>query len=133
MTRNRAETSEGRTGKPDLSARGSAEAGGEFKSADTEALHMAAGAFTISVRRRLLLWVLRWSAGFALIAVIVYLRPGLAWLWWAGAGLAGLSLAVTLSMHVLVSRRVATAQQRIAEYERLAQEAEEAARSRDRN
>ena len=91
------------------------EANPDFESSDKEVLRAAADAFAVSVRHRLLLWLRRWIAGFAAIAVIVYLWPGLAWLWWARAAVAGLSLAVMLTAHLFVRRRVRNVNRKIAE------------------
>ena len=114
-----------------MSERRPAETNPEFESPDKEVLRAAADAFAASVRQRLLLWLLRWIAGFAAIAVIVYLWPGLGWLWWAGASVAGLSLALMLTVHLFVRRRAAKATRRIAEFERFVQEFEEQERSQD--
>src|SRR5688572_16581655 len=72
-----------------------------------------------SIQRRLILWVVRWTFGFAAIAVAVQWRPALAWLWWAGAIIAFISLLTLITLHVVARRRVELAQQRIAEYHKL--------------
>ena len=56
-----------------MSERSPAEATPNLEWPDKKALRAAADAFTLSVRHRLLLWLLRWIAGFAVIAVLVYL------------------------------------------------------------
>lgn len=101
------------------------EANPDFEWPEKEALDAASDAFTVSLRDRLLLWLLRWIAGFAAIAVIVYLWPGLAWLWWTGAAVAALSLVLMFALHYLLRRRVAKTKRRIAEAERLVRQFEE--------
>lgn len=54
----------------------------------------------------------------------MHLKPTLAWLLWAGAGLAGASLIVTLTVHGIMRRRLGLAEGRIDENERIAREAE---------
>jgi membrane protein implicated in regulation of membrane protease activity len=84
-------------------------------------------ALTGSVKRRLLLWGVRWTLGFAAIAVAVHFYPTLTWLYWAGAGVAAVSLVVTLSIHAFAQRRLDFGKRRLDEYERIAREAEEKA------
>ena len=76
--------------------------------------------FAGSFRRRLVLWAIRWTAGFIAIGIAVYLRPTLAWLFWAGAGLAGVSLVLMLTVHRVTVKRLATAERRIRESEQIA-------------
>lgn len=75
-------------------------------------------AIGVSVKRRLVLWAVHWTLGFAAIGLITHLRPGLDWLWWAGGLLALISLAITLGLYWSARRRIDT--------ERLAREAERA-------
>jgi uncharacterized membrane protein len=72
---------------------------------------------TASIKRRLLMWVVRWTLGFAAIAVTVYFRPGLSWLFLAGAGVAAASLIVMLSMYAFARRRLEVGRQRLDDYE----------------
>lgn len=81
-------------------------------------------AFAGLLRRRLVLWAIRWTVGFIGIGIAVYLRPTLAWLFWAGAGLAGVSLVLMLTVHRVTVRRLATAERRIQESEQIARGAE---------
>lgn len=90
-------------------------------------LEVAAAAVISSLRRRLALWAVRWTIGFAAIAVTLHFRPSMTWLWWAGGGVAVLSLLVLIGSNALIQRRMDTARTRIAEYEREAREAERAA------
>jgi len=87
-------------------------------------LQATAAALSRSLQRRLMLWAVRWLLGFAIIAALVHFNPGLSWLWWVSIGIAGLSLTATLVMHLLMQRRIAKAQGRIADFERMAAEAE---------
>jgi membrane protein YdbS with pleckstrin-like domain len=96
-------------------------------SADRSELDDMRGALAGSVRRRLALWAIRWVLGFAAIAVFVHFYPTLAWLFWAGAAVAALSLVVTLSIHAFGKRRLDVGERRLDEYERIAREAEEKA------
>ena len=87
-------------------------------------LRRSGAVFAESVNRRLALWAIRWTIGFVAIGIAVYLKPTLAWLLWAGAGLASASLIVTLAVHATMRRRLATAERRIDQNERIAREAE---------
>ena len=62
------------------------------------------------LRRRLLLWALRWLIGFSGIFLVTHFYPGLAWLWWAGAGLALLSLCWLFAAQRLLARKFARAE-----------------------
>lgn len=62
---------------------------------------------TDSFRRRLVAWAIRWTIGFALIALVTRSKPNLSWLWRAGAGVALLSLIVNLVGNRLVQERLA--------------------------
>ena len=105
-------------------------AGAEFKSAERTELDEMREALAGSVRRRLRLWAVRWVLGFAAIAVVVHFYPNLTWLFWAGAGVAALSLVVTLSIHAFAKRRLDLGKRRLDEYERIAREAQEDAVTR---
>ena len=72
-------------------------------------LAMAPQLMRQSLRRRLLLWVVRWAIGFGIIAAIVRYRPDALWLWWAGAAVAGASFLLTVVMHFVLQRRIARA------------------------
>ena len=98
--------------------------------ADRSELDEMRDALAGSVRRRLRLWAVRWVLGFAAIAVVVHFYPHLTWLFWAGAGVAALSLVVTLSIHAFAKRRLDLGKRRLDEYERIAREAEEDAVTR---
>jgi hypothetical protein len=95
------------------------------KSAERSELDELREALAGSVRRRLILWAVRWLLGFAAIAVVVHFYPALSWLFWAGAAVAALSLVVTLSIHAFANRRLNLGKRRLDEYERIAREAEE--------
>lgn len=95
--------------------------------AERSEVRQAGAVFAGSVKRRLALWAIRWTIGFVAIGIAVYLEPTLAWLLWAGAGLAGASLIVTLTVHGIMRRRLGIAEYRIDENERIAREAEQQA------
>ena len=104
-----------------------ADADAEFKSGDRSELDEMREALAGSVKRRLVLWAVRWALGFSAIAVAVYFYPRLTWLFWAGAGVAIAFLAVTLSIYAFARRRLDLAKRRLDDYERIAREAEEKA------
>jgi hypothetical protein len=91
---------------------------------DATKLNPLAVSFHGSLKRRLLMWLARWALGFSAVAIVVHLNPALAWVWALGAVVAAISLITILAWHVLINRRLTVARRRIAEYERLAQEAE---------
>lgn len=64
-------------------------------------------AMGLSLRRRLIAWAVRWTLSFLLIALIVWYWPEFAWLWWAGAIIAMLSLATMIAMHAYFLPRLA--------------------------
>lgn len=86
--------------------------------------------FFPSLKRAIVLWLLRWIIGFGVIAFVVTLWPSFAWLWWAGAAVAGLSLFSMLFMRAVLRRKTATVHQRLGELDRMVEELEEDA-SRD--
>jgi membrane protein YdbS with pleckstrin-like domain len=88
------------------------------KSAERSELDEMREALAGSVRRRLILWAVRWVLGFAAIAALVHFYPTFTWLFWAGAAVAALSLVVTLSIHGFAKRRLEVGQRRLDEYER---------------
>jgi hypothetical protein len=57
-------------------------------------------------RRRLVLWLIRWTTGFAVIGIIVFFNPEWSWLWWAGLGFAALTPAATLTGQWFLSRKI---------------------------
>lgn len=67
------------------------------------------------IARRLLLWVIRWIIGFALIWAVTAWTGRFGWLWLAGFIVAILSLMVTLGAQAFVSRRLGKADHRFAE------------------
>jgi len=50
---------------------------------------------------------LRWTIGIVGILIVTAFFPDLVWLWWGGAGLALLSLALMLAGQWLISRKLA--------------------------
>lgn len=73
----------------------------------------AAATLMKSIKRRLVLWAIRWVIGFGLIALAVRFWPNLGWLWWVGAAVASLSLVVMVAMHFFVQRRMAEVKARL--------------------
>ena len=62
------------------------------------------------LRERFARWAVRWTIGLVGILVITAFFPDLAWMWWAGAVLALLSLSLMLAGQWLISRKLARAQ-----------------------
>ena len=63
--------------------------------------------WSLFLRQRLSRWALRWTIGFAGILVVTFYFPDFTWLWWAGVGLAVLSLASMLIGQWLIARKLA--------------------------
>ena len=82
---------------------------------------MSAG-LSQSLKRRLVLWTVRWLIGFAIVAAVVHFWPSASWLWWASAAIAALSLVSLVTMHFVVQRRLGAVQVRAAEVDLLAQQ-----------
>ncbi len=57
------------------------------------------------LKRRVTLWGIRWTIGFAVIWAVVAYEPAWAWLWWVGAALAALSLTMILVGRALLKRK----------------------------
>lgn len=76
----------------------------EFSFDRSELDALRAGTTTF-MRQRLVMWALRWIIGFALIAVIVWYHPDYSWLWWVGAIVALLSLAILLIGQRVLARK----------------------------
>ncbi len=76
------------------------------------------------LKRRVTLWGIRWTIGFALIWGAVTYEPAWNWLWWAGAGLAVLSLTAILVGRALLNRKFAQVEAKAAEARAAAQLAE---------
>ncbi len=55
--------------------------------------------------RRVTFWGLRWSLGFAVIWALVSYEPAWPRLWWAGVGLAAVSLTATVATHFILMRK----------------------------
>lgn len=87
------------------------------KSAHRTKLDEMREAMAGSVKRRLVLWAVRWVLGFAALAVVVHFYPKLTWLLWAGAVVAALSLVLTLSIHAFAKRRLDLGERRLDEIE----------------
>lgn len=62
-----------------------------------------------TLRRGLVLWAVRWSIGFALVGLVVWLYPDLDWLWIAALIVALLSLSIMVFTGVLFRRRLGQA------------------------
>lgn len=94
-------------------ARGLAEA--RATRAEADAL---AERFDQDVRRALILWVIRWIVGFALIWFVTAVSGGLGWLWWVGIIAAIASLVATLAIKRTMSRRFDSLNESFDELER---------------
>src|SRR5688572_27905581 len=97
-----------------------ADEGSEFRSGDRLGLDEMREALTGSIKRRLLLWVARWTLGFAAIAEVEHFYPLLNQLYSAGAGVAAVSLIVMLSIYALAQMRLDHGKRRLDELERIA-------------
>ena len=80
--------------------------------------------WTEFLRQRMSRWALRWTIGIVGILIVTAFYPGLAWLWWAGAGLALLSLALMLAGQWLISRKLARSEAALEELETTLEELE---------
>lgn len=80
---------------------------GEILEDEARQLHALQQDSEAFFKRRLILWGLRWAIGFAVIWAVVAYQPAWSWLWWAGAGVAALSLITILVGRVLLNRRLA--------------------------
>lgn len=69
------------------------------------------------LKRRLILWAVRWTIGFAIIGVVVYFNPQWSWLWWAGVGFAALTPLIALISQWLIRRLVRRTEKALAELE----------------
>lgn len=78
------------------------------------------------VAYKLRMWAIRWVIGFALIGAITYFYPGLWWLWWAGLGVALVSLAVILAIALSARRRFTATRKSLIEIEADARRANDA-------
>ena len=87
-------------------------------------LHAISANVTQAVRRRLILWAIRWLIGFGAIAILTHFWSASSWLWWVGGAVAALSLGATLIMHFIMQRKIAAVRTKIDEAERLAVEFE---------
>jgi len=63
--------------------------------------------FASFFKRRIVMWAVRWTIGFALTGVLVSFRPEYEWLWWITGGLALVSLLLLLLGQWLVQRKLA--------------------------
>lgn len=88
----------------------------EFR-ADLEQLKNYEEGHTRETRKRLLLWAIRWAIGFGLIAIAVYFNPDWSWLWWVGAAVAALSLALIVVSSLFLKRKLARTTQKMSELE----------------
>lgn len=88
---------------------------------ELQSLRRGWSAFTI---RRLALWLLRWTIGFALIGLVTALLPGLSWLWWLGIGFALLTPLTAVVGQRLVSRKIRDTEAVLANLEEALQKGE---------
>jgi hypothetical protein len=74
---------------------------------DLEAVASMRAAQRTDVKKRLMLWVARWTIGFGLIWMIISYYPSMIWLWWVGGAVALVSLVALVVGAVLVERKLA--------------------------
>ena len=98
--------------------------GGNFSDnrEEFQSLRRGWSAFTY---RRLVLWLIRWTIGFALIGLFAALYPELSWLWWVGIGVAMLAPVTALASQWLVSQKLRQAESALAELEEAMDELEQ--------
>ncbi len=65
--------------------------------------------------RRVVLWLIRWTIGFAFIGLFAALFPGMSWLWWVGIGFAMLTPVTAMASQWLVSRKLRQVESALAE------------------
>lgn len=75
----------------------------------TELDHLKSS-FEASVNRRFLLWSIRWTLGFAVIAAATSYYPSAAWLWYFGGAISVLSLLVLLATRTFMARKLGNAE-----------------------
>lgn len=78
------------------------EEGLEGNLAELDRIDNEAGRF---LKRRMILWAIRWATGFAVIAVLVHFYPKWAWLWWVGALLAAVTPIMAFVTYVILDRK----------------------------
>ena len=94
--------------------------------AEMEALDRLGAGFRSSARHQLGTWLIRWAIGFALIAIVVELKPDWSWLWWWGAAFALALPAATLVATAPLHRRIGRVRRRYADLEDLVERLGEA-------
>jgi hypothetical protein len=77
------------------------------------------------LRRRLAFWAVRWTLGFAVIAVVVYFRPDWRGLWWAGICVAAIMPAIVLAAERLLKSRVRRLHRKLRDIEAALRDADE--------
>ena len=75
--------------------------------------------------RRLVLWLIRWTIGFALIALVAALYPEVSWLWWVGIGFAMLTPVMAMASQWFPSRKLRQVGSALAELEKAIGELEQ--------
>jgi len=71
----------------------------------------------VFMRQRLVMWGIRWTIGFGLIALVVWYNPDLTWLWWVGGAVALTSLAFLIVGQKLMQSRINKTESRIQQAE----------------
>ena len=77
---------------------------------EIEALGLARQTWRVGVKRHLVLWVIRWTIGFSIVAAIYYFNPDWTWLWWWAIGLALALPVISLAATALLNRKIRRAQ-----------------------
>lgn len=91
----------------------------------TEQMSAVRREFQQDMKRRILLWAIRWFIGFSIIAVVVYFKPEWSWLWWVGVGFALVTPLTTLVAQKFVDRKIAETHQALAQAQRMADDADQ--------
>ncbi len=100
----------------------------EFSTDDIDSVQSQTTAF---LKQRLILWVVRWTVGFALIWWAVSQWPQLDWLWWFGGIVAAASLTLIVLSGWLLQRRISKGTERIHDLQHKIQELEREQRSKE--
>jgi Flp pilus assembly protein TadB len=67
------------------------------------------------LRKQMLMWLIRWTIGFAIIAIIYSYQPGWTWLWWSGIAIATVSLVFNVVLGMMMHRHFRRARQQFKE------------------
>lgn len=65
------------------------------------------------IKKRLILWVIRWVIGFSIIGVVVHYNENLAWLWWVGIGFALITPILSFFTQKYVNKKLMETHEKI--------------------